>query len=139
MLDINRPASSITYKNNVKDRILATCQENELSYVEDPTNFQPEITLRNAIRDKIRKNSTPWKGKQHSSNGNQEIVQGLKSIQVAAESAKLNFNLDTPLDHLRRESSNVATTVREQEAHGECFLKIIRDLFHHLFCSGRDN
>ncbi|KAG1756314.1 PP-loop family-domain-containing protein [Suillus paluster] len=33
-----------------KDRILATCEEHQLDYVNDPTNFQPEITLRNAIR-----------------------------------------------------------------------------------------
>ncbi|KDQ61140.1 hypothetical protein JAAARDRAFT_67527 [Jaapia argillacea MUCL 33604] len=33
-----------------KSRILATCEANGLQYVNDPTNFQPEITLRNAIR-----------------------------------------------------------------------------------------
>ncbi|KAA1469356.1 hypothetical protein DENSPDRAFT_599409 [Dentipellis sp. KUC8613] len=33
-----------------KDRILATCEENKLHYVEDPSNFQPELTSRNAIR-----------------------------------------------------------------------------------------
>lgn len=29
---------------------MATCEENGLEYVTDKTNFQPEITLRNAIR-----------------------------------------------------------------------------------------
>ncbi|EKM55292.1 uncharacterized protein PHACADRAFT_184105 [Phanerochaete carnosa HHB-10118-sp] len=33
-----------------KDRILATCEANDLEYVVDPTNFQPDITLRNSIR-----------------------------------------------------------------------------------------
>ncbi|KAJ3815422.1 PP-loop family-domain-containing protein [Lentinula aff. lateritia] len=33
-----------------KDRLLATCEENKLSYVTDETNFQPELTLRNALR-----------------------------------------------------------------------------------------
>ncbi|KIK94290.1 hypothetical protein PAXRUDRAFT_828154 [Paxillus rubicundulus Ve08.2h10] len=33
-----------------KDRILATCEANALDYINDPTNFQPELTLRNAIR-----------------------------------------------------------------------------------------
>ncbi|KAJ3733969.1 hypothetical protein DFJ43DRAFT_174587 [Lentinula guzmanii] len=33
-----------------KDRLLATCEENRLSYVNDETNFQPELTLRNALR-----------------------------------------------------------------------------------------
>ncbi|KAG2146892.1 PP-loop family-domain-containing protein [Suillus bovinus] len=36
-----------------KDRILATCEEHQLDYVNDPTNFQPEITLRNAIRQML--------------------------------------------------------------------------------------
>ncbi|KAI0748492.1 adenine nucleotide alpha hydrolases-like protein [Daedaleopsis nitida] len=33
-----------------KDRLLATCEANRLDYVNDPTNFQPGITIRNAIR-----------------------------------------------------------------------------------------
>lgn len=109
---------------NVKVRILATCKENGLSYVKDPTNFQPEITLRNAIRDKIRGNATPWENRQHTSDVkqiSQEMVQGLKSIQAAVEEAKLNFSLDTPLDLLRRESNHISAIVREQEAQGGCF------------------
>lgn len=33
-----------------KDRILATCSHNRLDYVTDSTNFQPALTLRNAVR-----------------------------------------------------------------------------------------
>ncbi|KAI0362505.1 hypothetical protein OH77DRAFT_1416778 [Trametes cingulata] len=33
-----------------KDRLLATCEANKLDYVNDPTNFQPSLTLRNNIR-----------------------------------------------------------------------------------------
>ncbi|KZT09765.1 uncharacterized protein LAESUDRAFT_520181 [Laetiporus sulphureus 93-53] len=33
-----------------KDRILATCEKHGLQYVTDPTNFQPSVTIRNAIR-----------------------------------------------------------------------------------------
>ncbi|PPQ74812.1 hypothetical protein CVT24_003682 [Panaeolus cyanescens] len=36
-----------------KDRILATCDANQLDYVNDPTNFQPSLTIRNAIRDAV--------------------------------------------------------------------------------------
>lgn len=36
-----------------KDRILATCDEHKLDYVVDSTNFQPELTLRNAIRKAV--------------------------------------------------------------------------------------
>jgi len=38
---------------HVQDRILATCEENDLEYVIDKTNFQPALTLRNAIRHKL--------------------------------------------------------------------------------------
>ncbi|KAI0053884.1 hypothetical protein FA95DRAFT_1529623 [Auriscalpium vulgare] len=33
-----------------KDRILATCAENKLEYVTDKSNFEPDLTVRNAIR-----------------------------------------------------------------------------------------
>jgi len=33
-----------------QDRILATCELHDIRYVLDPTNFQPDLTLRNAIR-----------------------------------------------------------------------------------------
>ena len=38
-----------------KARIFATCEANGLDYVHDPTNFQPELTLRNALRTVIAK------------------------------------------------------------------------------------
>ncbi|KAF8447804.1 PP-loop family-domain-containing protein [Boletus edulis BED1] len=37
-----------------KDRILATCHANHLHYINDPTNVQPHITPRNAIRHCLR-------------------------------------------------------------------------------------
>ncbi|KAJ7685620.1 PP-loop family-domain-containing protein [Mycena polygramma] len=40
-----------------KDRILATCDENNLEYIMDSSNFQPELTLRNAIRHLLSKNT----------------------------------------------------------------------------------
>ncbi|KAJ4469088.1 PP-loop family-domain-containing protein [Lentinula edodes] len=46
-----------------KDRLLATCEENKLSYVTDETNFQPELTLRNALRQWLAND-----GKQSESN-----------------------------------------------------------------------
>ncbi|OCH86888.1 hypothetical protein OBBRIDRAFT_890154 [Obba rivulosa] len=39
-----------------KDRILATCEANRLPYINDPTNVQPDLTIRNAVRHLI--NST---------------------------------------------------------------------------------
>lgn len=40
----------------IKDRILATCEDNKLEYITDKTNFQPHITLRNALRHALANN-----------------------------------------------------------------------------------
>ena len=39
--------------------MLATCDEHGLEYVTDETNFQPDITLRNAIRNVLAGNDIP--------------------------------------------------------------------------------
>ncbi|KAI9070009.1 PP-loop, partial [Trametes sanguinea] len=36
-----------------KDRLLATCEANKLEYIHDPTNFQPDLTFRNRIRQTL--------------------------------------------------------------------------------------
>ncbi|KAF8205666.1 PP-loop family-domain-containing protein, partial [Mycena galopus ATCC 62051] len=40
-----------------KERILATCRENNVEWIEDSTNFQPGLTIRNAIRHLLSKNT----------------------------------------------------------------------------------
>ncbi|CCM04425.1 uncharacterized protein FIBRA_06604 [Fibroporia radiculosa] len=47
-----------------KDRILATCEKHELEYVNDPTNFQPSLTTRNAIRDYIAREDKRLQGEE---------------------------------------------------------------------------
>ncbi|KAJ5713297.1 uncharacterized protein N7483_010478 [Penicillium malachiteum] len=42
-----------------KTRLLATCHENNIPYVSDPTNFDPTLTPRNAVRSLISSNSLP--------------------------------------------------------------------------------
>ena len=42
-----------------KTRLLATCHENNIPYVTDPTNFDPTLTPRNAIRSLLASNSLP--------------------------------------------------------------------------------
>lgn len=39
-----------------QDRILVTCEKNELEYITDATNFQPHLTLRNALRQVLANN-----------------------------------------------------------------------------------
>lgn len=66
-----------------KDRILATCEEHQLDYVNDPTNFQPEITLRNAIRQML---TLQEEGKDMSALSGlpQHISGSLDKIKIAA-------------------------------------------------------
>ncbi|KAB8229084.1 tRNA lysidine(34) synthetase [Aspergillus alliaceus] len=42
-----------------KTRLLATCHENNIPYVSDPTNFDPTLTPRNAIRSLLSNNQLP--------------------------------------------------------------------------------
>ncbi|KAE8350613.1 PP-loop family-domain-containing protein [Aspergillus coremiiformis] len=42
-----------------KSRLLATCHENHIPYVSDPTNFDPTLTPRNAIRTLLSSNQLP--------------------------------------------------------------------------------
>ena len=42
-----------------KERILSTCEANDIPYVSDPTNFDPKLTLRNAVRHLISNYKLP--------------------------------------------------------------------------------
>ena len=46
----------------VQARILATCEENGLPYSVDKTNFQPDLTFRNAIRSALSATSDSVSG-----------------------------------------------------------------------------
>ncbi|KAJ3841102.1 PP-loop family-domain-containing protein, partial [Lentinula raphanica] len=48
-----------------KDRLLATCEENKLPFVQDVTNFQPELTLRNALRQWLANDGKQSKSDEH--------------------------------------------------------------------------
>ncbi|KAG5350437.1 tRNA(Ile)-lysidine synthase [Termitomyces sp. J132] len=84
-----------------KDRILATCEANNLQYVVDQTNFQPGITLRNAIRHEIQANArnqpqTPM------SMLPQDIVKRLMNLEIVARSLRnVSMSLDSSIEELR--------------------------------------
>lgn len=62
LLEVSK-VNVLLYNNNnntltsFQDRILATCEANNLEYVTDKTNFQPNLTLRNALRHRIQGNN----------------------------------------------------------------------------------
>ncbi|KAG6862089.1 hypothetical protein C0995_007219 [Termitomyces sp. Mi166 len=93
---IVRPLLDVT-----KDRILATCETNKLEYVTDPTNFQPDITLRNAIRHEI-KASAQNKPQRPLPTLPQEIVQRLMTLETTARSlTDVPMSLDLSIEELR--------------------------------------
>ncbi|EGN99571.1 hypothetical protein SERLA73DRAFT_106177, partial [Serpula lacrymans var. lacrymans S7.3] len=75
-----------------KDRILATCHEHGLEYVTDQTNFQPEITLRNAIRRMLAEEEATGKDtKLELDQAPQEMPPEFKEALQKVKSASANF------------------------------------------------
>ncbi|KAF5315906.1 hypothetical protein D9611_004858 [Ephemerocybe angulata] len=79
-----------------KDRILATCEANRLEYVVDKTNFQPEVTLRNAVRHVVKN------GKESAQSLPPKLLQDIETIDAALENLP-NFdgNLNSGPERLR--------------------------------------
>jgi tRNA(Ile)-lysidine synthase TilS/MesJ len=95
----------------LQDRILATCRENALDYVQDPTNFQPELTIRNAIRQKIAQ-KTPIQFPD-------DVTHVLRTIHQAATNSQLGFDLDSSLEDLREANQKIVSKVRQKEDSGQ--------------------
>ncbi|KAI9446309.1 PP-loop family-domain-containing protein, partial [Lactarius indigo] len=79
-----------------KDRILATCDLHRIHYVLDPTNFQPELTLRNALRrvlDDKEKKLHSAKLKPPSSLP-PVLVDQITRMKTASENMKISVPID---------------------------------------------
>ncbi|KAK7693975.1 hypothetical protein QCA50_003550 [Cerrena zonata] len=69
-----------------KDRILATCEANHLDYVIDKTNFQPEVALRNQIRNILTEQSkSPIPGGERRNEVPKPVLPGTAQFQRAIE------------------------------------------------------
>ncbi|KAJ3507505.1 hypothetical protein NLJ89_g6272 [Agrocybe chaxingu] len=93
-----------------KDRLLATCEENKLDYVNDLTNFQPQLTVRNAIRHIIKEGGTAATTASDPDLAKfpPEIAKQLAEINVAAaEDPALDFNLASSVEYLREANQNM--------------------------------
>ena len=106
----------------LKDRILATCEANKLEYVNDPTNFQPQFTIRNAIRHCIDR-AVSGGAKEFDEEFTEytpEVATQLKKINK--EAAKYtefdNISLKTGREELREAVKKVAKELEEVDATG---------------------
>lgn len=81
-----------------KDRILATCDLHHIHYVLDRTNFQPELTLRNAIRHVLARNEQ----KRHSAELVREPPPSLPPVLadqiMRMKTASENLKIPVPID-----------------------------------------
>ena len=107
----------------LKERILATCEANKLDYVNDPTNFQPDLTVRNAIRHCLeseeRKKFDPTFTPQYSD----QVADVLKKINKgAAKYPELDINLSAGREHLREVVKKLAKELEEVDTTGLFFV-----------------
>ncbi|KAL1746296.1 PP-loop family-domain-containing protein, partial [Schizophyllum fasciatum] len=81
-----------------KDRILATCDAHGLDYVVDATNFQPELTLRNAIRQAVKdRDPSPVRAARHltsPAHPRAQISRFDPSLTTAVIASRLSTHLD---------------------------------------------
>lgn len=103
----------------LKERILATCEANKLEYVDDPTNFQPQLTIRNAIRHRINNGEGNEKLDSTFTQYPAEIATLLADInKVAANCPELNISLSAGREHLRQVVKDLAEELVEVDATG---------------------
>ncbi|KAF7440192.1 hypothetical protein PC9H_000536 [Pleurotus ostreatus] len=104
-----------------KEKILATCKEAEISYVQDKTNFQPEITIRNAIRHIISN------GEAFSQTLPEHIREGIENMQARAESLEgASFDLSAGSEQLRATVLSLGRRVDDIDEEVNAHLKAIR-------------
>lgn len=91
-----------------KDRILATCEANRLEYNIDETNFQPHLTLRNALRARMNGNSIK--------SIPDHVRADVASVAKAASSFLPPLRLDDDPQHLRSISKAFSLDVEATDA-----------------------
>ncbi|TFK76242.1 adenine nucleotide alpha hydrolases-like protein, partial [Pluteus cervinus] len=124
---IIRPLLDIT-----KDRILATCETHGLEYVIDKSNFQPHITLRNALRMAIHdpkqaKLSTLPPPMTEQLNKIDTTLRGLNGVDVslASGSNALRSALQQMTDEIQNIERRVDSAIRRSilpSPQGTCLL-----------------
>ncbi|KAK0463584.1 PP-loop family-domain-containing protein [Desarmillaria tabescens] len=105
-----------------KDRLLATCESNQLEYVVDPTNFRPSLTLRNAIRGFLASGETDVKVYAKGANLSDEHVVELEKVgEELSKTAMINVTSIGP-EQLRGSVKSLGTMVRNMDLEVEALL-----------------
>ncbi|TFK42367.1 PP-loop family-domain-containing protein [Crucibulum laeve] len=110
-----RPLLSVS-----KERILATCETNKLEFVTDETNFQPALTLRNAIRHVLN----PDPNKQSMPELPPDIAEKLEQTNKAVSSLEsVVVNIQSGPDQLRGAVQLLNNQVRDTDEQVDYALK----------------
>jgi tRNA(Ile)-lysidine synthase len=108
--------SQLTFFFLLKERILATCEANKLEYVDDPTNYQPQFTIRNAIRHCL---NSEEKSDSAIARYPPDIAVQLKDINKAgAKYTELKIGLGASREHLREVVKKFAEELEDIDAKG---------------------
>ncbi|KAH9950290.1 PP-loop family-domain-containing protein [Amylocystis lapponica] len=105
---IVRPLLSVS-----KDRILATCDANGWQYVNDPTNFQPDITLRNSIRHWLSQEGSADAAAQLASS----VTEAIQTLHGFAPSMQGRAALREAVAHLSRRTEMIDAQVTNHLEH----------------------
>lgn len=101
-----------------KDRILATCEANKLEYVNDPSNFQPDFTIRNAIRHCLDSEEGKEPNPTFKNYPNEIAVQLTNINKKAAKYPELEISLGAGRERLREAVRTVADELEQVDATG---------------------
>jgi len=114
---IGRPLLSVP-----KSRILDTCEANGLEYTIDPTNFQPDYALRNAIRDTLKVGVTDPFDPDFADRYIPSHASSLALINTLGQNFDPPISLATPVDNLRTIVTSLEQTLEQTEERIIAFL-----------------
>ncbi|KAF9469291.1 PP-loop family-domain-containing protein [Collybia nuda] len=105
-----------------KDRIFATCEDNNLNYITDSTNFQPHITLRNALRHTLANNKNILQPGHEAMPP--DIAQKLNDIETAVAALdSVSISLRSKPEELRSAVSQLTSNVVDIDRQVDANLK----------------
>ncbi|TDL24958.1 hypothetical protein BD410DRAFT_820155 [Rickenella mellea] len=95
-----------------KDRILETCRDRHLPYVEDPTNQQSNLTPRNAIRQSLKANPNSESGSIEASLKQELDTETAERYILSQDTIDVGTNLSR-MERLRRGVAEISRRVND--------------------------
>ncbi|KIJ44269.1 hypothetical protein M422DRAFT_252278 [Sphaerobolus stellatus SS14] len=114
-----------------KDRILATCEAHGLAYVNDPTNFQPEVAQRNFIRSCLSGNmpTKPPYGAPRLTAA--RVMSAVEDLDKSAREQCASLDTTNQVDRLYFLADSLMSRQEKLDQEGEhtCFMKFEKEKY----------